>query len=160
MYDEEAQLHSNIEDAARSFMSSTKLSDRARKAGIKFSIYQQIDTVNKAILRLQRLVEAFEICDGMDDINELPGFCHNYPFKHSLDEMGTMWADLDKDQQAEYNSLQFQALKERRRKLGDKKYIKDGEVYEEPESEDYRRGFSDGEERAREHYTGEIRTSD
>ena len=160
MYDEEAQLHSNIEDAARSFMSSTKLSDRARKAGIKFSIYQQIDTVNKAILRLQRLVEAFEICDGMDDINELPGFCHNYPFKHSLDEMGTMWADLDKDQQAEYNSLQFQALKERRRKLGDKKYIKDGEVYEEPESEDYRRGFSDGEERAREHYTGENRTGD
>ena len=126
MYDdEETRLHGNIEDAARNFMSSTKLSDRARKAGIKFSIYQQIDVVNKSILRLQRLVEAFEICDGMDDINELPGFCHNYPFKHSLDEMGTMWGDLDKDQQAEYNSLQFQALKERRIKLGDKKYIPD-----------------------------------
>ena len=160
MYDEETNLHGNLEDTARHFMSSTKLMDRARKTAVKFSIYQQMDTVNRAIHRLQRLVESFEICDGMDDINELPGFCHNYPFKHSLDEMGTMWGDLDKDEQAEYNNLQFNALRARRRKLGDKKYIKEGEVYEEPESEDYKRGYQDGKDIAREHYTGESVTID
>ena len=61
----------------------------------------------------------------MDDINELPGFCENYPFKHSLDEMDTMWGDMNDDQRKEYNANKFTELKQRRRALGDKKYLPD-----------------------------------
>ena len=160
MHDEYQNLENDLIDTIRHFKSGSKLQDRAFKKAYTLLIYKQMDEVNLAISRLQSLVESWECCDGLDDINELPGFCHNYPFKHSLDEMGTMWGDMTEEQKGKYNSLQFEALKARRRKLGDKKYIKDGEVYEEPESEDYRRGFSDGEERAREHYTGENRTGD
>lgn len=125
MRDEYQNLEDQLIDSVRYFKSDGKLQDRAYKKAYTMLIYKQMDEVNLAISRLQSLVQSWECCDGLDDINELPGFCHNYPFKHSLDEMDTMWGDMTDEQKREYNSLQFQALKERRRKLGDKKYIPD-----------------------------------
>jgi len=125
MRDEYQNLEDQLIDTVRYFKSGSKLQDRAFKKAYTMLIYKQMDEVNLAISRLQSLVNSWECCDGMDDINELPGFCDNYPFKHSLDEMDTMWGDMTEEQKREYNSLQFQALKERRRKLGDKKYIPD-----------------------------------
>jgi len=125
MRDEYQNLEDQLIDSVRYFKSGSKLQDRAFKKAYTMLIYKQMDEVNLAISRLQSLVNSWECCDGMDDINELPGFCDNYPFKHSLDEMDTMWGDMTEEQKREYNSLQFQALKERRRKLGDKKYIPD-----------------------------------
>ena len=157
MHDEYQKLENDLIDTVRYFKSDSKLQDRAFKNAYTILIYRQMDTINLAISRLQSLVNSWELCDGMDDINELPGFCDNYPFKHSLDEMDTMWGDMNDEQRKEYNANKFMELKQRRRALGDRKYIPDSEIVEEPESEDYRRGFKDGEERAREHYTGEVR---
>jgi hypothetical protein len=125
MYNEDNDFTNNLCDTLRMFNSSTKLYQRADKAVYKFLIYQQMDKINKAIKQLQSLVNSYEYADGMDDINELPGFCDNYPFKHSLDEMGTDWGDMSEEATKEYNGKQFTELKQRRRALGDKKYLPD-----------------------------------
>ena len=125
MYNDDRDFTNNLSDTLRMFNSNTKLYQRADKAAYKFLIYQQMDKINKAIKQLQSLVNSYEYADGMDDINELPGFCDNYPFKHSLDEMDTNWGDMSEEATKEYNGKQFMEMKLRRRAMGDKKYLKE-----------------------------------
>ena len=125
MYNDDNDFTNKLSDNLRMFSSSTKLYQRADKAAYKFLIYQQMDKINKAIKQLQSLVNSYEYADGMDDINELPGFCDNYPFKHSLDEMDTNWGDMSEEATKEYNGKQFMEMKLRRRAMGDKKYLKE-----------------------------------
>ena len=118
-------IRRHLEECLRHFKSNTKLYQRADKAIYKYLIYEQMDKINKSIKQLQSLVHSWEYSDGMDDINELPGFCDNYPFKHSLDEMDTNWGDMSEEETKEYNANQFMEMKQRRRALGDKKYLPD-----------------------------------
>ncbi len=132
---EDSDIRRHLEDCLRHFHSNTKLHQRADKAIYKYLIYEQMDKINRSIKQLQSLVHSWEYADGMDDINELPGFCDNYPFKHSLDEMDTNWGDMSEEETKAYNANQFMELKQRRRALGDKKYLPDDNKEVSPEKE-------------------------